>query len=210
MMAVVNVISGKIIHFSFFTLSAASLCIPVTYIIGDTLTEVYGYKQARRATWILIGSSVITAIFFELAVRVPPAPGFSHNDAFTIVLGQVPRIVVGAFVALFAGQFVNDFVMAKMKVFTKGKYLWTRTIGSTVAGQAADSTCFYTIALYSVVPSGLLVRSILSAWFLKVLIEAVMTPVTYMVIRKLKKAERIDYFDTRTNFNPFKFSLKNN
>jgi uncharacterized integral membrane protein (TIGR00697 family) len=203
MMAVVNIISGKIIHVSFFTLSAASLCIPITYIIGDTLTEVYGYRQARRATWVLIASTVILAIFLQLAVYLPPAPGFMHNDAYTQVLGQVPRVVVGAWVALFCGQFLNDYVLAKMKVLTKGKHLWTRTIGSTVAGQAVDTTAFYTIALYNVIPNGLLLRSILSAWFLKVMIEVAITPITYYVIRKLKKAEGEDYFDYETDFSPF-------
>ena len=116
MMAIVNVISGKIIQLSIFTLSAASLCIPITYIFGDVFTEVYGYKQARRATWILIFSTVLTAVFLQLAVWLPPAPDFEANEAYSLVLGQVPRIVIGAWVALFGGQFVNDFVIAKMKV----------------------------------------------------------------------------------------------
>src|SRR3989344_9164618 len=107
MMAVVNIISGKIIHLSIFTLSAASLCIPITYIFGDVFTEVYGYKQARRATWILIFSTILTAVFFQLAVWLPPAPDFEANEAYSLVLGQVPRVVIGAWVALFGGQFVN-------------------------------------------------------------------------------------------------------
>ncbi len=208
MMAIVNVISGKIIRVSVFTLSAASLCIPVNYIFADVLTEVYGYKQARRATWILIFSTILMAIFFQLAILLPPAPGFKGNDAYTLVLGQVPRVVVGAWIALFAGQITNDFVLAKMKLFTGGKYLWTRTVGSTVAGQAVDSSLFYTIALYNVIPAGFLMKSILSAWFLKVFIEIVMTPVTYFVIRKLKKAEDEDYFDRNTNFNPLLVKLR--
>ncbi len=208
MMAIVNVISGKIIQVGIFTLSAASLCIPITYIFGDVLTEVYGYKQARRATWILILSTVLTAIIFQLAVFLPPARGFGGNAAYTLVLGQVPRVVIGAWVALFAGQFVNDFVLAKMKVLTRGKHLWMRTIGSTLFGQAADTTAFYTIALYNVIPSGLLIKSILSAWFLKVMIEVVMTPATYFVVGKLKKLEKEDYFDKKTNFNPLIIKLK--
>lgn len=207
MMAVVNIISGKIIHFGWFTLSAASLCIPVTYIMGDVLTEVYGYKQARRMTWILIGSTVLTALFLQLAVWVPAAQGFAYANAYKIVLGQVPRVVVGAWVALFAGQFINDFVLAKMKLLTKGKFLWTRTIGSTMCGQAADSSCFYTIALLNVLPSGQLVHAILSAWLLKVLIETVMTPVTYWVVSKLKRAEDSDHFDVDTNFTPFSLDI---
>lgn len=208
LMAVVNVISGKIVHLGFFTLSAASLCIPLNYLIGDTLTEVYGYQQARRATWILIFATVIMAVLFQLAIYLPPAPGFTNNEAYTTVLSQVPRIVIGSWIALFAGQFVNDFVLAKMKVLTKGKYLWSRTMSSTLVGQAVDTTSFYTIALYNVIPSGLLVKSILSAWFLKVLIEILMTPATYFVVRKLKRAEAVDHFDTKTNFNPFMFQLR--
>ncbi len=208
MMAIVNVISGKIIQVSIFTLSAASLCIPVTYIFGDLFTEVYGYKQGRKATWMLIFSTIIMAVIFQLAVWLPPAPGFKDNGAYSLVLGQVPRVAIGAWIALFGGQFVNDFVMAKMKVLTKGKYLWTRTIGSTMAGQAVDTTLFYTIALYNVIPTGLLIQSIVSAWFLKVLIETVMTPVTYLVVKKLKKVENEDYFDTNTNFNPLIVDLK--
>lgn len=207
-MAIVNVISGKIIQLSIFTLSAASLCIPITYIFGDLLTEVYGYKQARRATWILMLTTILSAIIYQLAVWLPPAPGFKVNEAYTIVLGQVPRVVIGAWIALFTGQFVNDFVIAKMKLLTKGKYLWTRTISSTMLGQAADTTLFYTIALYNVIPTGLLVQAILSGWFLKVLIEVVMTPVTYYVVGKLKRIENEDYFDRNTNFNPLIVNLK--
>ena len=205
MAVIANTIAGKITHVSFLTLSAGSLCIPLTYIIGDTLTEVYGYKQARRATWIVVGASLLVAISYQLAVYLPPAPGFTNNEAFTTVLGMAPRVAIGALAALFAGQFINDYVLAKMKVATKGKHLWGRTIGSTVAGQAADSTLFYVIALYSVIPNGLLIKSILSAWVAKVVIEVVITPVTYFVVGKLKKAENTDHFDKNTNFTPFAF-----
>jgi uncharacterized integral membrane protein (TIGR00697 family) len=208
MTLIANAVAGKLTHLSVLTFSAGSLCIPVTYIIGDTLTEVYGYKQARRATWIVIASTLIMAIFFQLAVYLPPAPGFANNKAYTTVLSMAPRVAVGGLVALFAGQFINDYVLAKMKLLTKGKYLWTRTIGSTVAGEAADSTFFYTIALYSVIPNGLLLRSIASAWFIKVMIEVLITPITYYVVRKLKKAENVDYFDQNTNFNPFALKVK--
>ncbi|MDB4979144.1 MAG: hypothetical protein JWM56_1330 [Candidatus Peribacteria bacterium] len=202
MMAIVNVISGKIIQISIFTLSAASLCIPVTYIFGDIFTEVYGYRQARRATWILLLSTMVTAVVFQLAAWLPPAPGFVGNDAYSLVLKQVPRIVIGAWTALFAGQFINDFVLAKMKVLTSGKYLWMRTIGSTMAGQAVDTACFYVIALYTIIPTGLLLHSIVSAWVLKVMIEVLMTPITYYAIGTLKRAENEDYYDKNTNFNP--------
>jgi uncharacterized integral membrane protein (TIGR00697 family) len=203
MTAIANISAGKITHLYALTFSAGSICIPITYIIGDTLTEVYGYKQARRATWIVIASMVILALFLQLTVHLPPAPGFVNNKAYSTVLGTAPRVAAGAFAALFAGQFINDYVMAKMKLLTKGKYLWTRTVGSTMAGEAADSTLFYTIALYSIIPNGLLVKSIASAWFIKVMIEVLITPITYYVVHKLKKLEGVDYFDKGTNFNPF-------
>jgi queuosine precursor transporter len=144
----------------------------------------------------------------QLAVILPPSPGFKNNDAYVLVLSQVPRIVIGAWVALFGGQFINDYVLARMKVMTRGKYLWMRTIGSTLTGQAVDTTLFYTIALYNIIPAGLLVNSILSAWILKVIIEIVMTPFTYFVVKKLKKLENEDYYDKKTNFNPFVFQSR--
>lgn len=205
MTAIANVSAGKITHLYGLTFSAGSICIPITYVIGDTLTEVYGYKQARKATWIVIASMFLLALFLQLTVYLPPAHGFANDKAYSIVLGTAPRIAIGAFAALFAGQFTNDYLLAKMKILTKGKYLWTRTIGSTVAGEAADSTLFYTIALYSVIPNGLLVRSIASAWFIKVMIEVLVTPITYYAVNKLKKLENVDYFDKDTNFNPFAF-----
>lgn len=205
MMGIVNTISGKIIQISIFSLSAASLCIPITYIFGDIFTEVYGYKIARRATWFLIISTIITAVFYQLAVWLPPAPGFKENTAYSTVLGQVPRIVIGAWIALFAGQFMNDYVLAKLKILTNGKHLWLRTISSTFFGQAADTTLFYTIALWNIIPTGLLVRSIMSAWFLKVIIEIIMTPFTYFIVKLLKSVEKEDYNDKKTNFNPFIF-----
>jgi queuosine precursor transporter len=208
-MACVNVMAGKIVEIGIFTLSAASLCIPLTYIAGDLLTEVYGYKQSRRAAWILIFTSILTTILFQLAVVLPPAPGFKGNDAYIFVLSQVPRLVVAGWIALFIGQLINDFVLAKMKIAMKGRYLWMRTIGSTMVGQAADTSLFYLIALYNVIPNDLLIQSILSGWFLKVVIEVAMTPVTYVVVNKLKNIEKEDYYDRHTNFNPLIVQLKN-
>lgn len=202
------VVSGKIIQISIFTLSAASILIPVNYIIGDLLTEVYGYKQARRATWIQLLTNILIVVIFQIVVFLPPAPGFNGNEAYSLILGLAPRVAVGGILALFTGQFANDFVIAKMKVLTKGKYLWMRTISSTIVGQFADTTSFYIIALFNVIPKGLLINAILSAWFLKVLIEVIMTPVTYFVITKLKKLENEDYFDKNTNFNPLIIDLE--
>ncbi|HVF69195.1 MAG TPA: queuosine precursor transporter [Xanthomonadales bacterium] len=208
MMIIANTTAGKITQLWIFTVSVTVFYFPFTYILGDLLTEVYGYQQARRATWILIAAQILTAIIYSLVVIFPPAHGFKGNEAYTLVLGQAPRIVIGGFIGLFVGQFVNDFVLAKMKVITKGKYLWIRTISSTITGQFFDTTLFYSIALSNVIPAGLLLQTILSGWFLKVLVEALMTPVTYYVIGKLKKAEKEDFFDVNTNFNPLVVSLK--
>ncbi|MEK7079129.1 MAG: queuosine precursor transporter [Patescibacteria group bacterium] len=208
MMVISNTTAAKITQLSIFTVSVTVLYFPFTYIFGDVLTEVYGYKQARRATWILIFVQLLTALIYQLVVFLPPAPGFKNNEAFTLVFGQAPRIVVGGLIALFAGQFVNDFTMAKMKLLTNGKYLWIRTIGSTITGQFFDTTIFYTIALSNVIPTGLLVNAILSGWFVKSFVETVMTPVTYFVVGKLKKLENEDYFDRDTDFNPLIFQVK--
>ena len=208
MMIIANTTAAKITHFGIFTVSVTVLYFPLTYLFGDVLTEVYGYKQARRALWILIASQVLTAAIYQLVTVLPPAPGFVGNDAFRLVFGQAPRIVVGGLIGLFVGQIVNDFVMAKMKILTNGKHLWTRTAGSTIVGQFFDTTLFYTIALSNVIPAGLLVPTILSGWLMKSFVEIAMTPVTYAVVNKLKKLEHEDYFDRKTDFNPFKFQAQ--
>src|SRR3989344_4183843 len=197
-----NTTAAKITSFSIFTVSVTVLYFPLTYIFGDILTEVYGYKYARRATWIIITAQIIASLIYQLVVILPPSPGFIGNEAYTLVFSQAPRIVIGGLIGLFVGNFVNDFTMAKMKLVTKGKYLWTRTIGSTIAGQCVDTALFYVIALSNVIPSGLLVNAILSGWFLKSLVETLMTPVTYIVVRRLKQLEHEDYYDYQTNFNP--------
>jgi len=197
-----DVTAGKIVQLGFFTVSATVLFFPFTYIIADILTEVYGYARARSVVWMVLFSSVIAGLIYSVVVFLPPAVGFDANDAYVRVLGQIPRILIGGWIAVWVGGILNDYILAKMKVWTKGKHLWTRTIGSTIVGEGANTVLFYTIALYTVIPNGLLVTSILSGWFLKVGIEVVMTPITYKVIAKLKKVEGEDYYDTNTNFNP--------
>jgi len=203
-----DVTAGKIIQLGFFTVSATVLYFPVTYILADILTEVYGYEKARSVVWMVLLSSVLAGIIYSLVVFLPPAMGFDANDAFTRVLGQVPRILVGGWIAVWVGGILNDYTLAKMKIWTKGKHLWARTIGSTIVGEGANTLLFYVLALYSVIPTNLLITSILSGWFLKVAVEAVMTPMTYSVVNKLKKIEGVDHFDYDTNFNPFVFNAK--
>lgn len=197
-----DVTAGKIVQLGFFTVSATVLYFPITYIFSDILTEVYGYAKARSVVWQALLASVIAGILYQLVVWLPPAVGFETNDAYTRVLGSVPRILLGGWIAVWAGGLVNDYVLAKMKIATLGKHLWMRTISSTIVGEGVNTVLFYTIALYSVLPNNLLVSSILSGWLLKVLVEVIFTPVTYYVVSKLKKAENEDYYDVNTDFNP--------
>lgn len=208
MLVISNTTAAKITQIGIFTVSVTVLYFPFTYIFSDLLTEVYGYKQARRATWILIFVETLTAIIYQMITLLPPATGFIGNDAFSFIFGQAPRIVLGSVIGLFAGQIINDFTLAKLKIFTNGKYLWVRTIGSTIAGQFFDTALFYSIALSNVIPAGLLIPTILSGWLLKSLVEIIMTPVTYLVVKKLKTLENEDYFDRYTNFNPLVFQVK--
>ncbi|MBT3405764.1 queuosine precursor transporter [Candidatus Woesearchaeota archaeon] len=197
-----DVTAGKIVQLGWFTVSVTVLYFPVTYIIADVLTEVYGYSVARNVVWKVLLCSVIAGIIYSLVVFLPPAVGFDANAAYTRVLGQVPRILVGGWIAVWTGGILNDYIMAKMKVWTKGKHLWLRTISSTIVGEGANTILFYVIALSFVIPNNILFYSILSGWFLKVMLEVVLTPVTYFVINWLKKAENEDHYDKNTNFNP--------
>lgn len=199
-----DVTAGKIVQLWMFTVSATVLYFPFTYIFADVLTEVYGYSRARRVVWTVLLCSVIAGIVYTFVVLLPPAIGFDANDAYTRVLGQIPRILLGGWIAVWVGGILNDYILAKMKVWTRGKHLWTRTISSTIVGEGANTVLFYVIALSGVIPNALLVASIFSGWFLKVLVEIVFTPVTYYVVNWLKKAENEDFYDTNTKFNPFK------
>lgn len=203
MQLVSDVTAGKITTIAGFPVSVTVLWFPVTYIFADVLTEVYGYARARSAVWIVFFGSVIAGIVYQIAVWLPPAPTFENADAYEIVLGSVPRILVGGWIAVWVGGIANDYVLAKMKVWTGGRHLWTRTIGSTIIGEFANTTLFYVIALYAVLPTKLLVASILTGWVLKVAVEIVFTPWTYWVVARLKRLEGEDYYDTATNFNPF-------
>ena len=198
-----NVTAGKIVQIGVFTLAAPIFFFPITYIIADILTEVYGYSKARSVVWMLLACTIIAGLLYALVAYLPPAKGFDANDAYVRVLGQVPRILMGSWIAIYVGGILNDYTLAKMKLWTKGKHLWTRTIGSTFVGEGADTVLFFFIALYGVIPNSLMLGAILSGWLIKVAVEVIMTPVTYYVIGKLKKAENVDYYDYDTDFNPF-------
>jgi uncharacterized integral membrane protein (TIGR00697 family) len=208
MQIVSDVSAGKIIQLLIFPVSITVLYFPITFIFADLLTEVYGYAAARRVLWTVMLCSFLAGMVYQLIVYLPPAPGFAANDAYVTVFGQVPRILLGSWVAVFAGEILNDYVMAKMKVWTNGRHLWSRLIGSTVVGQFVNTALFYTVGLYGVLPFSLLIESILSGWFLKVVVEVLCVPLTYWIVAKLKAAEHEDYFDRSTNFNPFTIQEK--
>ena len=182
---------------------AGILFFPVSYVIGDVLTEVYGYARARRCIWAGFCALLFMAAMSWVVVALPPASGWSGQPAYEAVFGQVPRIVLASIAAFWAGEFVNSLVLAKMKLLTKGRHLWMRTIGSTVVGQGVDSLIFYPLAFWGVWETGLLVEVLLTQWALKVGWEVALTPATYAVVGFLKRREGIDVYDRDTDFTPF-------
>jgi uncharacterized integral membrane protein (TIGR00697 family) len=186
------------------TLSCAQLLFPITYIFGDVFTEVYGYAGSRRAIWVGFGSSALLAVMGMITVALPPHPDWRYQEAFAVVFGFVPRIVVASLIAYWAGEFANSFVLAKMKVLTDGKYLWMRTIGSTVVGQAVDTVIVIVLAFAGRESVSTIVNLILSGYFAKVAYEAAATPLTYLVVNSLKRAEGLDVYDRAISFTPFK------
>lgn len=185
---------------------AGILFFPISYVIGDVLTEVYGYARARRVVWTGFAALLFMALMSWVVVALPPAPDWGNQAAYQAVFGQVGRIVAASTVAFWAGEFVNAYVLARMKLLTRGRWLWTRTIGSTVAGQAVDSLLFYPLAFWGAEgwTHALVVRVLVTNWALKVAWEALLTPVTYAVVGWLKRAEGVDVFDEGTNFSPFR------
>ena len=186
-----------------FTFGAGILFFPVSYVIGDVLTEVYGYARARRVIWTGFAALIFMAFMSYVVVAMPPADSWDGQAAYEQVFGSTWRIVLASILAFWAGEFVNSFILAKMKIWTKGKALWSRTIGSTIFGQGVDSLIFYPIAFLGIWETQDVITVIITNWLLKVLWEAVLTPVTYVVVGKLKKAEGVDLFDTDTDFSPF-------
>ncbi|MXO94978.1 queuosine precursor transporter [Erythrobacter aquimaris] len=199
-----NVIgAAKLSTVAGFTFGAGILFFPISYVIGDVLTEVYGYAKARRVIWVGFAALIFMAFMSWVVVAMPPAESWDGQEAYESVFGQVPRIVLASIMAFWAGEFVNSYVLARMKIWTKGKALWSRTIGSTVFGQAVDSAIFYPVAFLGVWETRDVLIVMVTNWLLKVVWEAVLTPVTYAVVGKLKAAEGVELFDTDTDFSPF-------
>ena len=200
-----NVASTKILDFGFFVFDGGTLLFPLAYIFGDILTEVYGYKKARKVIWTGFASAILMSLVFVVVGFLPPAQGWENQLAYTAILGVVPRIVLASLIAYFAGEFSNSFIMAKMKILSKGKQLWKRTIGSTIVGEFLDTTIFVFIAFFGTMPMEVFVMLILSNYIFKVGVEILFTPLTYKIIGFLKKVEKTDVYDYDTNFSPFKF-----
>ncbi len=196
-----NIIAIKVISFGPLILPAAIIVFPLSYIFGDILTEVYGYRQARRVIWLGFFCNLIFVIFAWVGQVLPPAPFWEWQEAYETILGYTPRLLGASFCGYLVGEFTNSFVLARMKILTRGRWLWTRTIGSTIVGEGLDTLIFITLA-YIGTPSFVLIM-ILYHWLVKTGIEALATPFTYAVVNFLKKKEAIDTYDYKTKFNPF-------
>lgn len=209
-----NIIAVKLVRIGGLVLPAAVVLFPVAYIFGDILTEVYGYASARRVIWIGFFCNLLAVAAIWIGGLLPAADFWSAGSfptaqgaqqAYQAILGFAPRLLVASFVAYLIGEFLNSFVLAKLKLKTQGRFLWMRTIGSTLVGEGADSAVFITIAFYGILPPSALLTAIVSQWGFKVAYEVLATPLTYLVVNFLKRSENEDYFDRNTDFNPVAF-----
>jgi len=199
-----NVIgAAKVAQVGPFTFGAGVLFFPISYVFGDVLTEVYGYARARKVVWAGFGALAFASFMSWAILAFPPAEGWPHQEAYVTVFGATPRIVLASLIAYFSGEFCNSYVLAKMKLFTEGRFLWARTIGSTIVGEAVDSAIFYPVAFLGVWETSLVWKVMVTNYALKVAWEAVVTPFTYRIVNFLKRAESEDYFDRTTDFTPF-------
>jgi len=197
-----NIISVKLIDVAGLVVPAGVLVFPISYIAGDVLTEVYGYEQARRVIWLGFLCNLLVVVAVWLAGLFPPAPFWKAQGAYERILGYTPRLLGASFLGYLVGEFLNAYVMAKMKVLTEGKWLWTRTIGSTLAGQGLDSAVFILLAFAGTIPVAALASAVVTQWLVKSCYETAATPLTYKVVRFLKAREGLDPFDREIRFNP--------
>jgi len=198
-----NVASAKILKLGLFTFDGGTLLFPISYIFGDILTEVYGYRRSRRVIWTGFASSLLMSATFIVVGLLQPAADWGNQEAYDKILGLTPRIVIASLLAYFIGEFSNSYVLAKMKIATGGKWLWTRTISSTLVGEGADTIIFCMVAFWGALPNSLLLAVVISNYVFKVGFEVAFTPITYLVVNFLKRKEECDVFDRGTNFNPF-------
>jgi len=199
-----NILIVKQIELFGLTLPAAIVVFPLSYIFGDVLTEVYGYSQARRVIWLGFFCNLLLIISIWLVGILPSAPVFDAQAAYERILGSTPRFLIASFTAYLAGEFVNSYVMARMKILTKGKWLWTRTIASTIGGEAVDTAIVLFVSFWGVLPPEIILSMIFWHWLLKTCYEVLATPLTYILVGYLKKVEKLDAYDYGTNFNPLR------
>jgi len=203
-----NTVSVKPVRVWLFTYDGGTILFPLSYIFGDILTEVYGYARSRRVIWSGFGACALMAIMYILVGRLPGAGDWPFQKDYQNILGLAPRIVTASLIAYFAGEFSNSFVLAKMKIWTRGRWLWARTIGSTLVGELADTLLFVAIAFLGApgYPNRMLAAIVISNYVFKVGVEVLFTPITYAVVGFLKRREQEDYYDYQTDFNPFKLA----
>ena len=199
-----QVSSSKLFVLGGLQLPGAAVVFPLSYIFGDILTEVYGYARTRRVIWMGFGSAIVMAAVLWIVQALPPAPDWPNQAAYEAILGVVPRMVIGSITAYWAGEFTNSYVMARMKLLTGGRLLWTRTVGSTVVGQAVDSTVFILVAFAGRLPWDSMLQIAATLYLFKVAYEVAATPLTYLIVTSLKRAEGVDVFDRGTDFTPFR------
>jgi hypothetical protein len=197
-----NIMSVKLTQFFGWVVPVGVLIFPISYITGDVLTEVYGYAQARRVIWLGFSCNLLVVVVLWLGKMMPPAAIWDGQAAYERILGYAPRLLLASFLAYLVGEFCNAFVMAKMKILTRGRWLWMRTIGSTLVGQGLDSIVFITVAFLGVIPPTALASAIITQWLIKSVYEALATPLTYGTVRFLKVREGLDAYDRETRFNP--------
>jgi len=200
-----NVITTKLIGLGFLVVPAAIIVFPLSYIFGDVLTEVYGFATARRVIWLGFLCNLVFVLFTWLGQILPPASFWENQQAYVSILGAAPRILLASFLGYLAGEFSNSIVLSKLKVLTQGRKLWVRTISSTIVGEGLDTAIFLTVAFAGT--SSFIPMMIIYHWSAKVLIEITATPLTYLLVGWLKKAEATDNFDTKISFNPFSMKV---
>jgi hypothetical protein len=203
-----NLAGTKLIAFGPIITDGGAILFPISYILGDVLTEIYGYKYARRAIWVGLGVMLLAVLCFTIVRYMPPAPEYTAQASYEAVLGFFPRIVAASLAAFLTGSFLNSFVLAKLKVKTKGKKLWLRLIGSTVVGELCDTVVFAFVAFGGILQGMNMLTYILIGWIFKTVVEIVFLPITYRVIDKMKQVEKVDAYDDKTNFTPFSVDLK--
>ncbi|MDD5398122.1 MAG: queuosine precursor transporter [Dehalococcoidia bacterium] len=199
-----NILIVKQIELFGLTLPAAIVIFPLSYIFGDVLTEVYGYSQARRVIWLGFFCNLLMVIAIWLVGILPASSVFDAQAAYERILGNTPRFLIASFIAYLAGEFINSYIMARMKISTKGKWLWTRTIASTIAGEAIDTAIVLLVGFWGVLPAATIFSMVFWHWLFKICYEILATPLTYSLVGYLKKAENLDTYDYGTDFNPLR------